>query len=515
MQLRPYQLEAIDSLRGSLSSGNKRIVLQAATGSGKTVTAAEIIRSAVAKGHRVLFLCDTLELVDQSVKTFDACGLDVGVMQGDHYRTDESCMVQVCTPQTISARLKRQRSNFEQYPVGLILLDECHVVYKARDALAEIYPHAPVIGLSATPFTKGLGVFYRDVVEMISMRWLIDNGYLSDYSAFAPDIPDMSGVKRSGDDYQADSAAEVMQEGQLVGSILDTWRKHSSDRKTIVFACNVAHSKALAQSFKDAGILCEHVDGYPVSADASERRAQRAEVIDSFREGRIQVLCNVAIATKGFDVPDVECVVLARPTKSEMLLWQMLGRGLRTAPGKDKCIVLDHSGSLLRLGFPEDRTDFTLCDGTPKSEKKKKERKERLPTPCPSCQVLKPAGVHKCPACGFAPEKRHTVVNIEGELVSLKEAQEREEPWSKGKKASSEVKRQVYSELIAICERNSLRQGWVAHTYKEMFEVWPSSQFDWIPARDVTRQVENFVRRKADKYKREQAKKESSAQFAA
>lgn len=832
-KLRPYQSSAVEGVRQALRQGHKNVLVQASTGAGKTVTAADIISSATAKGNRVLFLADTLELVEQAVKTFDAWGLDVGVMQGDHYRTDESCMVQVCTPQTISARLKRQRANFEQYPVGLVLVDECysddtevltrngfclfgdihegeelaqydpdtgelswatpsrlickdhdgemvliqndngvdllvtpdhdvlqirhgekswrkvkakdakfnhawdfahaglidgekhclsgmeayaiafqadgsfhgetnndgtrthafsfskqrkidrfielcssaklnwkevrgdsrrrggaairrrfmvygisenfekalaphldirdmstgcarqainevclwdgyinpkaesqmsysstdrtnadvvqelcilagykskmvciedsrsekysniykvninaataftgsqkivsqrqdykgkvycatvpkgnlvvrrngkpvvcgncHVVYRARDSLAELYPKAPFIGLSATPFTKGLGRFYTEVVEMIPMRELIDQGYLCDYTAFGPDVPDMAGVAMSGDDYSAEGAADVMSNRNLVGSILDTWKAHAENRKTIVFACNVAHSKALAKMFQGAGYSCEHVDGYPTSANAEERKAERFEVIERFRNGDTQILCNVAIATKGFDVPDIGCIVLARPTKSEMLLWQMLGRGLRTAEGKSDCIVLDHGGSLLRLGFPEDRTDFSLCDGSKKAAEKKAERRERLPTPCPACTFLKPAGVHRCPKCGFAPEPQHTVVNVDGELVPLKTAQAMEKPWSAGAKASKETKQSVYSELVRVCEDHGKKRGWVAHTYRDMFGIWPKG-LDWSASgggfSDLAREVEKFIRNKNARFKRQAAKQE-------
>lgn len=507
-KLRPYQESAVEGVRQSMRQGHRKVLVQASTGAGKTVTAADIISSSVAKGNRVLFLADTLELVEQAVKTFDAWGLDVGVMQGDHYRTDESCMVQVCTPQTISARLKKQRANFERYSVGLILVDECHVVYKARDALAELYPKAPFIGLSATPFTKGLGKFYTDVVEMIPMSALIEQGYLCDYTAFGPDVPDMSGVAMSGEDYNADGAAEVMSNQNLVGSILDTWKLHCENVKTIVFACNVAHSKALARMFVSAGYSCEHVDGYPTSADASERKAERQEVIERFRSGKTTILCNVAIATKGFDVPDIGCIVLAKPTKSEMLLWQMLGRGLRTAEDKDKCVVLDHGGSLLRLGFPEDRTDFTLCDGTKSSTSKKKEREERLPTPCPKCTFLRPAGVHKCPKCNFAPEPQHEVVNMDGELVPLKVAQALEKLWSAGQKATMEVKQQVYSELVRICEDHGKKKGWVFHTYKEMFGIQPA-KLDWVAARIVSRDVEKFITNKNARFLRQKKKEET------
>lgn len=508
-KLRPYQEGAVNGVRQSLRAGHRRVLVQASTGAGKTVTAASIIISSVAKGNRVLFLADTLELVEQAVATFDKWGLDVGVMQGDHYRTDESCMVQVCTPQTISARLKKQRANFEQYPVGLILVDECHVVYKARDSLAEIYPNAPFIGLTATPFTKGLGRFYTDVVEMIPMSTLIDQGYLSDYTAYGPDVPDMTGVAMSGEDYNAGGAAEVMSNQNLVGSILDHWKKYAEGMKTIVFACNVAHSKALSRMFVDAGYSCEHVDGYPTSADAAERKAERFEIIERFRKGETQILCNVAIATKGFDVPDIGCIVLAKPTKSEMLLWQMVGRGLRTAEGKDGCVVLDHGGSLLRLGFPEDRTDFSLCDGTKKTSDKKKERQERLPTPCPACSFLRPAGVHKCPKCNFAPERQHEVVNIDGELVPLKTAQAMEKPWNAGSKATKEVKQQVYSELVRICEDHGKKKGWVGHTYREMFEIWPKG-LDWTASNHVSRDVEKFVTNKNAKFRRQMKKDEAA-----
>lgn len=145
--LRDYQNDFIEAIRVSLRLGSKRLVGQMATGGGKTLTIAEVIRLAESKGNRTLFICDSLELVEQAVAAFDSYGLQVGVMQGDHYRTDESCLTQVCTAQTLERRIDRYRTEFDRYPVGLIVIDECHIQYKVRDTLATLYPKAPIIGL--------------------------------------------------------------------------------------------------------------------------------------------------------------------------------------------------------------------------------------------------------------------------------------------------------------------------------------------------------------------------------
>ena len=475
-KLRPYQDSAISGLVQSLGKGNRRPVLQMATGGGKTLTIAEVIRRAEEKGNRTLFVCDSLELVEQAVTAFDSYGLDVGVMQADHYRTDESRLTQVCTAQTLERRISRYRLEFERYRVGLIICDECHVQYAVRETLAELYPKAPIIGLTATPFSKGLGNFYNDVVSAIPMQSLIDQGYLCPFTAYAPFVPDMKGVKKVAGDFSKDAAAEIYN-GELVADIVSTWQKHGKGRPTLAFACNVAHSKFIAKQFVEAGVNAVHIDGY---GGSDEDKAARHEKIQSYKNGEIEILSSVGICTKGFDAPITGCLIIARPTKSLSLHWQIVGRALRTHESKTESIILDHAGNFVRHGFPTDPMDFSLNTGKAADGKSDaRESGEKLPVPCSVCQTLKVA--HKCPQCGFAPEKQNTIENVDGELVRLDQIKEKKTEYTR------EEKQEWYSQIRGHAKSKGLKDGWVAHTYRDKFGVWPKGLSDEMkqPGDDV------------------------------
>lgn len=463
-KLRPYQDSAIKQLIQTLGKGMRRPVLQMATGGGKTLTIAEIIRRAEEKGNRTLFICDSLELVEQAVAAFDSYGLQVGVMQADHYRTDESCLTQVCTAQTLDRRVESHRLEFERYPVALVIYDECHVQYAVREVIAQLYPKAPIIGLTATPFSKGMGTFYNAVVSAVPMQGLIDQGYLCPFTAYAPFVPDMKGVKRAGSDYSKDAAAAIYN-SELVADIVQTWMKHGKGRPTLAFACNVAHSKFIAEQFVNAGVNAVHVDGY---GGSDEEKAERHAKIQAYKNGEVEILSSVGICTKGFDAPATACLIVARPTKSLSLHWQIVGRALRTHPSKAEAIILDHAGNFVRHGFPTDPIDFELNDGE-KSEAKTDSRKtgEKLPVPCGACGMLKTG--HKCPGCGFAPERQNTIENVDGELVRLDQLEAREKKTTYTK----EEKQQWYSEIRGHAKAKGKTDGWVSHTYREKFGVWP------------------------------------------
>ena len=486
-KLRPYQDVAIKGLAQSLGKGNRRPVLQMATGGGKTLTTAELIRRAEAKGNRTLFICDSLELVEQAVAAFDSYGLQVGVMQGDHYRTDESCLTQVCTAQTLERRIKKQALEFERYPVALIVFDECHVQYAVRDTLAVMYPKAPIIGLTATPFSKGMGSFYNDVISAIPMQDLIDLGYLCPFTAYAPFVPEMKGVKQVAGDWSKDAAAQIYN-GELVADIVKTWKKLGKGRPTLAFACNVAHSKFIAEQFQAAGVHAEHVDGYGGSDEAKLARHQK---IEAYKAGEIEVLSNVGICTKGFDAPATSCLIIARPTKSLSLHWQIVGRALRTHPSKTESIILDHAGNFVRHGFPTDPIDFELNDGSVDAKKADSRKEgEKLPVPCPACHTLKTA--HKCPACGFAPERQNTIENVDGELVRLDQVKE-----AKSEKYTQADKDQWLRMFKAYEIGHGKKNGYSLFLYKEKFGAEPATKWpkkvvspseeclSWIKSRNI------------------------------
>ncbi len=458
-QLRPYQSQSLFDLRSAIARGVRAAVLMMPCGAGKTSVAAEIMAGAVRKGKRAYFVVDSKELLDQAADRFEAEGLEVGIIQGQNERTDYGKPVQVATIQTL-------RNRWEQIAASLrpnvIVIDEAHVLHQAHEEIvAWAKEHkVPVIGLSATPWRKGLGLHFDDMIIGITTAELVEKGYLVPSICYAPRIPNLDAVKtRSDGDWQEDALAEVMGDAALMGDIVQHWYRHARDRKTLVFATNVAHSRALCDAFLKAGIAAAHIDGYERDPEVRE------QIIDDFRSGKTQVLVNVAILTKGFDCPETSCLVLARPTKSLMLHYQILGRGLRTFPGKEDCLILDHAGNCLRNGVPEDRVPATLDDGKNgrQLDRKQSEPTEPVAKPCSSCGHV--SKLHKCPACGFAPERREDVEVKDGELYPITKRQEPK--WQ-----PADV-RNLYAELLGHAQLKGYKAGWAWHKCREFTGTAP------------------------------------------
>lgn len=484
--LRPYQAGALDKLRASLARGSKRLMLYSPTGSGKTETAVAMILAAVAKGRRVAFIANRKELVHQASRRLSRSGIAHGILQADNTRSLDA-RVLVCSIDTVHLRGLPDE-------IGLIIVDEAHAVagsMKYRELLFR-YNAVPVIGLSATPFTVGLGKHYdelrgalfQELVVAASIRELIELGFLVDCDVYAPTQPDLTRVKSQrgmgGElDYNETELAAAVDKPGLVGDIVAHWRRLAAGKATVVFATNIAHSQHITAEFQRAGIAAAHID-YHHSDE------ERAEILSGFNQGRYTILSNASLLAEGWDAPHAECMVLARPTRSITRFIQMAGRVLRPHPGKDRALVLDHSGSTLRLGFPTDDLPLELDDGTGSgtASKKQQERKRSEPKPCPSCKYVRPAGVHVCPACGFAPARQSDVETHQGELCRLDRS---------NRPATHQRKQEVYSQLLAIADDRGHSLGWVAHKYREFFGVWPRNMLDEpaIPTTDLVRWVKS------------------------
>jgi superfamily II DNA or RNA helicase len=488
-ELRPYQTTAIDLVWRAMAEGRRRPILMMATGAGKTKTAAEIIRRALAKGKRVIMTMPAIELIDQTVQALWNEGIrDVGVIQANHPMTDYSKPVQVASVQTLTRRKLPE--------ADLVIVDEAHRAHKIIFQWMQQCPKLPFIGLSATPWTKGLGKHYDDLIIAATTQQLIREGYLSPFRVFAPSHPDLTGVRTVAGDYAEDELAEAMDKPQITADVVSTWLKLGENRPTLCFAVNRAHARSLERDFQQAGVACGYVDG---NSEPSERR----EVKQAFERGDIRVVVNVGVLTTGVDW-DVRCLILARPTKSEMLYVQIIGRALRLASGKADAIILDHSDTTLNLGFVTDIHHEKLSDGSERkaSASRRPERPAPKPKECPSCSYLKPVGVHKCPSCGFAPHRVQDVQTVQGELAHL---------GGKQIKASMDDKRRWYAMLLWHEDFKKYKMGWAANKYREKFGVWPNG-LDVTPIQpDV--QVGNWIRSTQIRWikGREKAKKVAEA----
>lgn len=405
INLRPYQHGAIGNLRASIGAGNNRVLLQAATGAGKTIIACEMIRRATDKSKRVLFIAHRKEIIHQTSGKLDAFGIDHGVIMASHGRVNNHA-VQVASIQTLTRRDKPK--------ADLVIIDECHLSVSAsfKQIVAE-YDGAVIIGLTATPIRldgRGLGEIYGDIVQVVPMSQLISEGHLVKPRVFAPFTPDMRGVKKSKGDYDATQTAKLMDKKEITADIVNHWQKAATDKKTIVFASSVEHSKNIVAEFQHAGISAKHLD-------ANTPANIRDQTLNEWRDGKFIVLSNMGLFIEGLDVPAASCCILARPTKSLTIYLQAVGRVMRPHESKNDCIILDCAGLTYEHGFVDDHREWTLNG-------KIKRPKDDAPAVhiCEECFAAysKAQYPNECPECGFeTPTERRETKHADVDMVEL------------------------------------------------------------------------------------------------
>jgi len=461
--LRDYQKRAVAEIRSSLAAGSRRVVMVMPTGSGKSATFAEITKLALAKGKRVLFLVHRRNLVDQTRQAFAYHGVtETGIIMSG-YETALNEPVQLATYQTYGRRIKLEDGETAfNFPADLILVDEVHRgVSQGYVDIFSHYPEAVIVGCTATPTRadgRGLGEVFDSLVDVVDTQSLTDNGYLAPCRYFAPSVPNLDQIKIVRGDYDVKELDKRMNQAKLVGDVVQNWLRLAADRKTIVFAVSVAHSKALAAEFNRHGISAYHL-----SAKSTDE--QRDYAFREMERGNIQVICNCALYQEGMDVPDISCVVMARPTKSLGLWRQCGGRGLRPAPGKD-LMLLDHGGCIEENGLLTDPVEWSL-DGKKKAWRKAKKRKpaEKKDLICSACSLIF-SGSAKCPDCGNEAKsfgKKVEVIDADLSEIGGK------------KKATMEEKLKFYGMLRHYAKLKGYKDGWCYHKYKERFGVAPKN----------------------------------------
>ena len=374
LSLRPYQIDAIAETRRRMARV-RSVLINAPTGAGKTILGCQIIRLAVEKQRRVLFLAHRRELIDQCAAKLDEAGvLHHGVILAGHAKARAPhAPVQVASIQTLIRR--------ELPPADLVMIDECHrAMAKSYLNLLANYPAAKIIGLTATPERldgKGLGDLFDDMVVVSTIPNLIAEGFLVEPDCYgAPSGgPDLSRVKKSGGDYREDQLQAAMDTTELTGELLTNWQRLAANQKTIVFASGIDHSQHIVNRFRDAGVSAAHLDG-------ATPLPLRQQIIRDWQSGALQVVSNCAVLTEGFDFPSLECCVLARPTQSVAMYLQQVGRVMRPAPGKAGAMVLDHAGCFNAHGLPHDHREWTL-----EGETERRKRKKAPPKHCRVCSL--------------------------------------------------------------------------------------------------------------------------------
>lgn len=447
LELRPYQKSLIEDLRKQFKQGKRRICCVLGCGGGKSVIQGNIARMATDKGNRVIFMVHRRELCDQITRTFIKCGVDMSL-----------CSINMV--QTLTRRL-----NKTQEP-AIIVVDECHhILSKSYTNILEAFPKAVVVGFTATPVRLnegGLGKIFETLIEGVSTRWLIDNGYLADYKYYGVELADTSKLHTKNGDYDKAEVELLMNRNYIFGSAVENWKKFASGKQTIVYCSSITCSKAVTDEFRREGIQSYHLDG-------TTPQKEREKIVEGFRNGSIQLISNVDLFGEGFDVPDCEAVVLLRPTKSLSLHIQQSMRSMRSdgkgpeGRNRDKAaIILDHVGNFTRHGLPDDEREWTL-EGKKKRDKQKISIKQ-----CKICFAVAPSTAKVCPCCGaefaVADPKQLQEKSVEG--VMLREITHK--PYEAYRECKS------WDELEMFRKAKKYRFAWSIHKAIELKIAIPS-----------------------------------------
>lgn len=465
---RPFQVDAHGKLRGGYAAGHTHQMLMAPTGAGKTYLGMRIASESLLLGKSVLFICDRTTLIDQTSAVADSYGLSAhGVIQANHWRTDSRARFQIASIQTLANR---------QWPnADVIIIDEAHTQYKAWvDYVKEC--KAVVIGLSATPFSAGLGKIFTNLVNAATMNDLTETGVLVPLRVFSGTKPDMAGAKTNYGEWTPGEAASRGME--IIGDVVIEWQKYASDRKTIVFGATIRHCEEITKQFNEAGIMA-------ACFTSETTQQERTELLKEYSkpDSALRVLVSVEALAKGFDVKDVGCVCDCRPLrKSLSTAIQMWGRGLRSSPetGKTDCILLDFSGNIIR--FADDYADvfYTGLDSLDMGEKldktiRKDDVRDPEGKPCPKCSY-KPCG-KRCISCGHEVVRPSMIVHESGELVEFKVG-----------KATVGNRLEVWEQCVTHCRgkgKPETAPGRAAYLYRSITGIFPKD----LPDFEITRNV--------------------------
>lgn len=472
---RPFQESAHQALRQGFRDGHRCQLIAAPTGAGKTLLALRVAHEALLRGRRVVFLADRTTLINQTSAAADAVGLTQhAIIQAGHPRRDNSLPFQIASAQTIAKR--------EFWPqLDVLIVDEAHTMHSTWVEFSQT-TKAAVIGLSATPFTKGLGQVFSQLINATTMHELTESGVLVPMRALSCTRPDMAGaaVTKSGE--WSDKAAE--ERGmEIIGDVVGEWLKFGENRKTIVFGASIAHCKELCRQFMDAGVMAAV---FTSETTATEREMLVAEF--SKPDASLRVLISVEALAKGFDVQDVGCVVDCRPLrKSLSTFMQMVGRGLRSSPdtGKTDCILLDHSGNIIRFAEDFEQVFFDGVESLDMGEKldktpRKDEPGEYEAQGCPGCGHS--PFRKRCMACGFEKPAPSAETATAGQMVEIAIGK------GKNRKVLADSPAHLWGQVCAYARANSApdKQHWRAcYLFKDMVGHWPPEAWHLSSTPDV------------------------------
>lgn len=462
LSLRPHQVATMDNLRTAFAAGHRAVMLYAPCGAGKTEIAVSMLDACAKKFKRSAMVVDLKLLCAQTSARLGKYLIDHGVIQPESPRYRPELPIQVCMVQTLEAR-----GGFPS--IELLVVDEAHTLRASVIEFIKNNPTVKVVGLSGSPFTKGLANTYTSVVSAITVNQLVDKGLLIQPRIFIAKQIDMAGAKKVAGEW---SDKEATERGiKITGDVVAEWVNKTREvfggpKKTIVFCSGVAHGADLVQKFAEAGFNF-------ISISYKDDDEYKKQVLEEFSKPDTDIhgLIATDLLTKGFDVTDVCVAVSARPfSKSFSAHVQQLGRIMRPHEDKDQAIWLDHSGNFLRF---KDQWDELCADGVTAlddgAEKTKPEPtdKEKEAAKCPKCGHLWNSSSDVCSHCGFVRARKNDVVTVAGEMSELGLVPKKE-------KHSAEYKEDFYAQLLGYTQEINAKPGMAYYKYIDKFGVGPS-----------------------------------------
>ena len=419
-ELREYQRSLVERVICAYDNGARRICLVSPTGSGKTIVAAELIKQFVGSGLKVMFQVNLDCLIGQTrAKLWDMGYRDkshTGYIKAQ-IKELRSAPLQIASQQTLLRRDWWKERSFD-----VIFFDECHTTAfgEAAAETRRTFPNALYIGLTATPMrmkkNEGLRDHFDECIAAPVPRELTASGYLApmDYYSLPSDFIDLSRVRltSTGQEFNIEDLGVACNHPQSIDRCFEEYQKHGQNQPALIFAVTVDHAKTLAERFNRGGVLTEIVR-------AKTPSRERSMLYSAFKKGEIQAIASVNCISTGFDAPNATVGIVARPTKSEGLWYQMVGRLMRPDPGKVKGIILDIAGNTWRFGIPDFiekyELDFSQLNGSGGVPLKT----------CDNCGLLNFISAKVCRNCGDEfpviqkrPVTRNLILISEGKVVN-------------------------------------------------------------------------------------------------
>ncbi|MEE6637536.1 DEAD/DEAH box helicase [Limosilactobacillus pontis] len=403
-KLRNYQRETIDKVYQSLRTGHHRIIVQQPPRTGKTIIMSEIARRTTLKNNHVLFLVHRKEVLEQAISTFKQQEVNMNLATMG--------MVQSLT------------RHVDTLPEpSLIFIDEAHhALAQSYRQIIDAFPNAYILYFTATPIRTGhdqLDQITDDIIVGKSIKWLTEHHFLAPFHYYGLGDIDRSKLRKSNGDYSSQSMDEAINH-QIYGHIVQQYQRLANGKQAVVYCHSIESAKKVTEQFSKVGISAAEIDG---NTDSQVRD----ELVQKFRDQRLTILANVNLFTEGVDLPNVDCVIMARPTSSLALYLQFSMRCLNPRKGKT-AIIIDHVDNFLTFGLPNSDRDWRQAIQT------RDKRKKKLNVGGPAiCQCKYCFGIfyraemqgNCCPLCGHKLEsdrKDYQVVSVDLQEIKANEA---------------------------------------------------------------------------------------------